>query len=64
MNEIPDNYDLWESHDREQAKRLAELPVCDVCDDPIDDDFYYEINGENICEHCMDQFFRKEVDHG
>lgn len=64
MNEIPDNYDLWEAHDREQAKRLAELPVCDVCDDPIDDDFYYEINGENICEHCMDQFFRKEVDHG
>ena len=61
---IPDSYDLWEAHDRKQAKRIAELPVCDVCDDPIDDDFYYEINGENICEHCMDQFFRKEVDHG
>ena len=54
----------FEHHDREQTKRLAELPVCDVCEDPIDDDFYYEINGENICEHCMDHFFRKEVDHG
>ncbi len=51
----------FEHHDREQAKRLAELPVCDICDDPIQDDFYYEINGENICEHCLDQFFRKEV---
>ena len=51
-------------HDREQAKRLSKLPVCDICDDPIQDDFYYEINGENICEHCLDQFFRKDVDHG
>lgn len=58
---IPDNYDQWEAHEREQAQRLAKLPVCDICDDPIQDDFYYEISGENICEHCLDQFFRKEV---
>jgi formylmethanofuran dehydrogenase subunit E len=61
---IPDNYDQWEAHELDQERRLAELPVCDICDDPIQDDFYYEINGENICEHCMDQFFRKEIDHG
>ncbi len=50
----------FDRHDREQAKRLAELPVCDVCDDPIQEDFYFEINGENICECCMDRFFKKE----
>lgn len=54
----------FERHDREQANRLAKLPECDYCNDPIQDDFYYEINGENICEHCLDRFFRKEVDHG
>lgn len=59
---IPDNYDLWEAHDREQEQRLAKRPVCDYCQEPIQDDFYYEINGENICEHCLDQFFRKEVE--
>lgn len=58
---ISDVYDLWEAHDQKQAKQLAKLPECDYCNDPIQDDFYYEINGENICEHCLDQFFRKEV---
>lgn len=60
----PDNYSQWLSHEREQERRLAQLPKCDYCNDPIQDDFYYEINGENICEHCLDQFFRKEVAHG
>lgn len=48
-------------HDREQAKRLKQLPECDYCNDPIEDDFYYEINGDVICEYCLDRFFRKEV---
>lgn len=51
----------FEHHDREQAKRLAKLPKCDYCEDPVQDDFYYEINGEVICECCLDRFFRKEV---
>lgn len=59
---IPDNYSQWEAHEREQEQRLAKRPVCDYCQEHIQDDFYYEINGENICEHCLDQFFRKEVD--
>lgn len=61
---IPDAYDLWEAYDREQAKRLAKLPVCGYCDQPIQDDFYYEIEGEIICETCLDRHFRKDVDNG
>ena len=57
----PDNYDLWEAHDAELERQLSELPVCDYCADPVQDDFYYEINGDVICEHCLDSFFRKEV---
>lgn len=52
----------FEHHDWEQAKQLAKLPECDYCNDPIQDDFYYEINGEIICEHCLDHFFRKDVE--
>lgn len=32
--------------DREQQKRLKKLPVCCYCNDPIKDDFCYEINGD------------------
>lgn len=49
-------------HDHEQQKRLKELPVCCYCDDPIEDDFCYEINGEYYCEDCLDMHFRKAVD--
>lgn len=57
-----DAYDLWEAHDREQQKKLKQLPKCDYCDEPIEDDFLYEINGEYICEHCLDTYFRKAVE--
>lgn len=60
---IPDNYSQWEAHERDQERRLAKRPVCDYCQEHIQDDFYYEINGENICEYCLDQFFRKETDN-
>ena len=26
---IPDNYDLWEAHDREKEQALEDLPVCE-----------------------------------
>lgn len=52
----------FEHHDREQAKRLAELPKCDICDQPIQDDHYYLINGDNVCSECLENEFRKDVD--
>lgn len=45
----------------EQEKELDKLPRCDYCDEPIQDDFYFSINGEVICEFCLDRFFRKDV---
>lgn len=56
-NPIAD-FDQW---DAEQAKRLAELPKCDICDNPIQDDHYYLINGDNVCPECLENEFRKEV---
>lgn len=50
------NYDAYadfERHDREQARALSRLPICSECEEPIQDEFLYEINGEYICPECM-----------
>lgn len=41
---------------------LTERPLCDYCDDPVSGDHYYEINGDVICDACMNEYFRKEVE--
>lgn len=62
MNQrIPDNYDAWQAHDAAQAAKLEELPVCDSCDEPIQDGYYYKIGGRIMCESCVDFFFRRDV---
>ena len=57
---VPDNYSQWEAHEREQDSWLARRPVCADCDEPIQDEFAHYINGEWICEACMDSY-RREV---
>ena len=53
-----DNYDLWESYERDREKRLERLPVCDCCGEHIQTDYTYKIDGSYICEHCMNEYFR------
>ena len=43
---IPDNYDLWEEHDRKQTEWVKRRPRCADCDNEIQDEFAYYINGE------------------
>jgi formylmethanofuran dehydrogenase subunit E len=52
---IPDPTDLFLQHDAEQQRKLDRLPVCVECDEPIQDDEYYEINGDPVCIHCLEQ---------
>ena len=49
-------------HDREQAKWLKRLPVCERCGEPIQDDHFYLINGDNVCPDCLEDQFRKEIE--
>ena len=61
---IPDVYDLWEAHERDQERQLSKRPVCGYCDQSIQDDFYFEIEGETTCESCLNKHFKKNVsDH-
>ncbi len=58
---IPDNYDRWKQHDAEQEAALERLPGCCECGEHIQDEYAYYINGEWICERCMNENYRKEV---
>lgn len=52
----------FERHDARQRRRLARLPRCSECREPIQDDECYEINGELICEGCLNENHRKRTD--
>ena len=48
-----DDFDRLEWEEREY---MESLPVCDICDEPIQEDHYYQINGDNICPGCLEHF--------
>jgi formylmethanofuran dehydrogenase subunit E len=52
----------FEHHDREQAKQLEKLPVCERCTHPIQDEHLFLINDEFVCEKCLNRDFRKDTD--
>ena len=54
MGFIPDNYDLWLAHDREQYEALQKLPKCDWCHEPIQSEDLYRIGKDLVCEECIE----------
>ncbi len=46
----------FKAWDAEQESWLARLPVCADCERHIQDDSAYYINGEWICEDCMEAY--------
>ena len=44
----------FERHDREQARRLAQLPTCERCGDAIQQERAFEKNGFWICHECYE----------
>ena len=59
---MPDNYDLFAAHEAEMGAKLDNKPVCVCCEEPIQDDYMYDIYGEIYCEDCMIAQFRRSVD--
>lgn len=51
----------YDRYDEEQAKKLDRLPKCDCCTNPIQDEHFYVIHGEYICESCMEEHYRRET---
>lgn len=52
----------FDRFDAEQQKELEKCPKCSMCDEYIQDDYFYEINDEVVCEECINQNFRKLVE--
>lgn len=55
---LPDNYDLWKAHEWKQAQELKKLPECCMCGNPIQDEVYFEDDGEKFCEDCWHDHVR------
>ena len=56
---IPDNYDIFEAHERQIERRLKQLPVCNRCGEPITSEVAFDVDGL-WCESCFENW-RKEV---
>lgn len=52
---MKDNYDLWVEHDAEQERQLDKLPLCAWCKERIQGEYLYNINGELVCEYCIEE---------
>ena len=59
---MADNYSLWEDRERQYEAWLSRRPVCADRDEHIQDDHYFEINGEYICPRCMEDLHRRDID--
>ena len=52
----------FDRYDMAMAQREARLPVCDRCGKPINDDRYFDIEGEILCENCMIDTYGKSTE--
>lgn len=53
---IDDPLDAYADTTEELENAVEVLPICSDCEKPIEDEFCFVINGEPICEECMDQY--------
>ena len=57
-----DNYKAWEYAERERERRLEMLPICEKCHERIQDEDYYDVDGEILCEGCMKRKYRRKTE--
>ena len=53
----------YSRHEAEEERCLQRRPKCDICGEPIQDDYLYDINGTLICEKCLERDFRKDTEN-
>ena len=46
----------------EQQAKLDKLPVCSDCQEPIQEEYCYEIGREILCEDCMNHRYQVTTD--
>ena len=53
------DFDRW-SEDLERC--LHRRPKCDICHEHIQDDYGFRIQGELICERCLNKHFKEDIE--
>lgn len=51
----PDNYSLWEDRERQQEAWLARRPKCVHCNQPIQDERVFDVEGELYHVDCFNE---------
>lgn len=41
---------------------MTEMPMCDYCGRMVRERYWYVINGDVICKHCLNDNFRRGAD--
>ena len=59
---MEDNYSQWEHHERRQQQWLEKRPVCCYCDQHIQDEELFDIEGELYCKQCLVNNFQKNTE--
>lgn len=57
-----DPYKDLANHDEYLMRMSKKLPVCANCGEPIFDDYMYKIDGEALCEDCLNKAYRVDVE--
>ena len=60
---MPDYNYLLEIHEAEQEAQLEKCPTCAYCNEPIQDDYLFDIDGELYCEECMKDLYRHSTEN-
>lgn len=61
MEYIKDYTEQYADYEAREARNLARYPVCVSCGESITDDCYYEIEGEILCEDCMNERYGRST---
>lgn len=48
-------------HDSDKEEALSKLPICKICEEPIQQETAICIDGKWYCDHCLNEYFRKDI---
>lgn len=60
---VPDYSDLLNTYEAQQEKALARRPICTYCEQHIQDDYLFDIDGKLYCEECARDLFRHSTEN-
>ena len=50
----PEPWELEQMHEDRKNERLTGKPACCLCEQVIQDDYWYQVFGKVVCRSCLD----------